>query len=143
MSFTATISIVGSPSAARKMLRPMRPKPLMPTLIAMNPPQMMVRREPHGRNKTIFRNGDARMCAAKSQRATGTNCEACGDISAIPSVKFLYTNNLVAGERHEGRARRWSPVNPVLGFRSVGIALAHFVLRTSQRRQHHFVIHPH
>ncbi len=34
-SFTATNSISGLPSAVRKTLRPMRPKPLMPTLTAM------------------------------------------------------------------------------------------------------------
>src|ERR1035438_7147668 len=34
-SLTATKSISGLPSAARKTLRPMRPKPLMPTLTAM------------------------------------------------------------------------------------------------------------
>ena len=35
MSFTATKSMAASPRAARMMLRPMRPNPLMPTLIDM------------------------------------------------------------------------------------------------------------
>src|SRR5205807_2044015 len=39
MSFTATNSMAGSPSEARKMLRPMRPNPLIPTLIGMLPPR--------------------------------------------------------------------------------------------------------
>src|SRR5947209_8563687 len=39
MSFTATNSMAGSPSEARKMLRPMRPNPLIPTLIGILPPR--------------------------------------------------------------------------------------------------------
>jgi hypothetical protein len=39
MSFTATNSIAEFPSDARTMFRPMRPKPLIPTLIGMNPPE--------------------------------------------------------------------------------------------------------
>src|SRR5947209_13403233 len=35
MSLTATKSMSESPSEARRTLRPMRPKPLMPTLIAI------------------------------------------------------------------------------------------------------------
>jgi hypothetical protein len=35
MSFTATKSMSRLPSAARMMLRPMRPNPLMPTLMAI------------------------------------------------------------------------------------------------------------
>ena len=38
-SFTATISRSLLPKAARSTLRPMRPKPLMPTLTAMLPPK--------------------------------------------------------------------------------------------------------
>src|SRR5216684_346459 len=37
-SFTATKSMFASPSAARMMLRPMRPKPLMPTLTFIDAP---------------------------------------------------------------------------------------------------------
>src|SRR2546425_9996339 len=39
MSFTATNSMAGAPSEARKMLRPMRPNPLIPTLIGILPPR--------------------------------------------------------------------------------------------------------
>src|ERR1700692_4048657 len=39
MSFTATNSIAEFPSDARTMFRPIRPKPLIPTLIGMNPPE--------------------------------------------------------------------------------------------------------
>src|SRR6266542_4623168 len=40
-SLTATNSRLGSFKDARRTLRPMRPKPLMPTLIAMKPPYEM------------------------------------------------------------------------------------------------------
>jgi hypothetical protein len=39
MSFTATNSIAEFPNDARTMLRPIRPNPLIPTLIGMNPPE--------------------------------------------------------------------------------------------------------
>src|SRR5271170_8217984 len=39
-SFTATNSISGFPSAARKTLRPMRPKPLIPTFTDIRSPSI-------------------------------------------------------------------------------------------------------
>jgi hypothetical protein len=42
MSLTATISIPGSLSAARNKFRPMRPKPLIPTLTGINIPPLFI-----------------------------------------------------------------------------------------------------
>ena len=44
-SLTATKSISLLPSAARMMLRPIRPNPLIPTLTAITPPTAPVRAE--------------------------------------------------------------------------------------------------
>src|SRR5688500_7583270 len=57
MSFTATNSISLSWSAARRMLRPMRPKPLMPTRMAMltSFPPESTKRGPGGRDAVSSR----------------------------------------------------------------------------------------
>ena len=44
ISFTATMSSAGSPHAARKKFRPIRPKPLMPTRVAI-PPSLLAAKE--------------------------------------------------------------------------------------------------
>src|SRR6202034_1236318 len=69
MSLTATISMAGSPRAARKILRPMRPNPLIPTLTAMLPPENY-REQTAGEKSQLDFHGksDARVRAEKSQR---------------------------------------------------------------------------
>src|SRR5271154_1311652 len=68
ISLTATISMEGSSSAARKILRPIRPKPLIPTLIDIRPPGRSDRRGQQRNYAHEFTEGDARVHNEKSQR---------------------------------------------------------------------------
>jgi hypothetical protein len=78
MSFTATNSISLSSIAVRTMFRPIRPKPLIPTLIGILPPEGRPTRKPKVaiRNVALMR-GQARFAgknAALQERATSP-CE--------------------------------------------------------------------
>ena len=78
MSLTATISIAGSPSAARKILRPMRPNPLIATLTAMLPPENCRDLLAGEKSQLDFHGtNDARVRAEKSQRGFAAVLLSC------------------------------------------------------------------
>src|ERR1700729_2886822 len=62
MSFTATNSIAESPSAARRMFRPIRPKPLMPTLTGILPPKAWFQNQ--AGPQSVFEKSDTRATIA-------------------------------------------------------------------------------
>src|SRR5215469_6954964 len=136
MSFTATISIAGSPSAARKILRPMRPKPLMPTLTAMSPPENASGMRP-ARRVCRNANPDARARGEKSQRVSGQ------DDRSAPSVEFLDANHGIAREGDKRGVSRGISVDPVLCVFAFRAFLADFVLGTTHRGENHLLVHSH
>src|SRR5580704_13815693 len=125
MSFTATISIAGSPSAARKILRPMRPKPLIPTFTGMVPPGAYSMR-------TVGTTG--RRSSLGNARARGRKCQR-------GSIVLFHFYDAIAGEGDEHSLRRRSAVNPVLGLLTARPRFPHLVVRAAQRRENHFVVH--
>src|SRR3954449_8499342 len=62
-SFTATNSRFGSCKDARRTLRPMRPKPLIPTFIATSPPYEKMNRSDHYSNVKGTENGNSASSA--------------------------------------------------------------------------------
>src|SRR3989454_924228 len=141
MSFTATNSMAGAPSEARKMLRPMRPNPLIPTLIGMLPPrcggdssaqQDRTERKPEAKQTMLGRVWEKVKPSEPREPRAGRQLGV-----------LLDADDLVARESHEDSLLRRLAVDPFLGFRAVGIAFADLAFRLPDRRDDHIAIHPH
>src|SRR5712691_5756624 len=138
MSFTATNSMAGSPSEARKMLRPMRPNPLMPTLIGMLPPRCDGGSPAQQDRTERKREAKQTMLGRVSEKVKRSEPGAGRRLGVL-----LDADDLVAGESHEDSLLGRLAVDPFLGFRAVGIAFADLALRLPNRRDDHIAIHPH
>src|SRR6266571_1351981 len=95
MSLTATNWMSLSSSAVRMMLRPMRPKPLMPTLMGILPPMGVSENcGGTGANDGRGQTRNAMGCLDKSQRAQNWAAIMCADerlvtcVLAAPAVRF-------------------------------------------------------
>src|SRR5882762_5936875 len=124
------------------MFRPMRPKPLIPTLIGILPPNgMSAKRARVSRTPTLVRQ------ATLQTSATLRNLKCYGlrqqkSTRARASEKLLWVlpdaGDAVAHEANEDGFGGRLAVNPVLDFVPIGITLAHFVFRFADRGDHFF-----
>src|SRR5579863_7778786 len=114
------------------MFRPIRPKPLIPTLTDMLPPLNGYVCSPAWKGgKLRSRTNDARMCRAKSQRA-GRN----------KLSEFLDLGYFSVDKRNKYSACGRIAVNPIFCVISVRVAGPHFLVRMAERRNYHVFIHP-
>src|SRR6266404_4896130 len=56
--------------------------------------------------------------------------------------ELLYLDNLIAIELHKNSLGGRLTINPIFYFVSIRRFLANFAVRTSERRNYHFAIHP-
>src|ERR1700746_163486 len=123
-----------SSSAVRMMLRPIRPKPLMPTLMGILPPMDFVKRRRAFRCKTGAKPnpkcyGLRNKKSTRSERGTipVERCDSQGESEMLLRV-LLDVGHAIAIETHKNRLRRWLAINPILDIVAFVVAFADFVI---------------
>src|SRR5580704_8466717 len=115
------------------MLRPMRPKPLMPTLMGILPPMDFVKRRRALRCETTAK-PNPKCYGVRKEKSTRSQT---GEIRCQTTTSGLHSEYLlrvlldvryaIAVEADEHSFRRWLAVDPVLDVVALIVALANFV----------------